>query len=596
MTPRDYGQISVWAPRASRVDLVLDGERLPLTAGTDAWWSLGRRVAPGSRYAFSLDGAEPRPDPRSVYQPDGVHAASETFDPTAVARPRWDGMDLRGKVLYELHIGVFTDEGTFDSAVARLDDLAGLGVQAVEVMPVAQTPGTRNWGYDGVDLFASNANYGGPAAFLRFIDAAHRRGLGVVLDVVYNHLGPEGNYLAEFGPYFNPAHETPWGPAVNLDGEQARPVRDFLLANARQWLVDFGLDGLRLDAVHAMIDDSDEHFLAELSRATARWRAETGRPLTLIAESDLNQPSTVCPVGSVPGAKGMGMQWADDVHHGLHAFFTEETQGYYVDFGTARTLGKALTSAFVHDGGRSTFRGRNWGAPVDPFSGLYDGHSFVVCLQDHDQVGNRALGDRINHDSGVRGSKGDQQRADGLQAGAAALYLLSAFTPMLFMGEEWGASTPFPFFSDMGPELAPLVTQGRRDEFAGTGWGGDVPDPELPATFESAKLRWPERDDAGHARMLDWYRALLRLRSGLPELRSADLSLVGVTAPSPDTVVLDRVDVVVIATRTSGWVEVDLAPLLGPGPLEILVSWRTARAEDTVVSLDGPGAVVVRAL
>lgn len=580
MTPRDYGQISVWAPKPSRVDVILDGERTPLTRDDD-WWTLDRPAHPGQRYWFSLDGDDPRPDPRSLLQPEGVHGPSEVFDPTAVPRPPWSGLDLRGRVLYELHVGAFTEEGTFDAAIDRLDDLAELGVEAVEVMPVAQTPGSRNWGYDGVDLFATNAHYGGPAAFLRFIDAAHRRGLGVILDVVYNHLGPEGNYLASFGPYFNPAHQTPWGEAVNLDGQHARPVRDFLLANARQWLVDFGLDGLRLDAVHALVDESEEHFLAELSRNARAWSEEAGRPMTLIAESDVNQPATVSPIGSVPGARGMGMQWADDVHHGLHAFFTGERQGYYVDFGSAETLAKALTRAFVHDGGWSTFRKKPWGAPTDPHSALYDGHSFVVFVQDHDQVGNRAIGDRI--------SEGNDA---GLQAGAAALYLLGPFTPMLFMGEEWAASTPFPYFCDMGPELAPLVTAGRREEFAGTGWAGEVPDPEDPATFASARLRWEERDDDGHARMLTWYRTLLGLRADNPDLRSADLASVEVTCPDDHTVVMVRGDLAVIATRATGTVRVDGSQLAGP--VSLLTSWGGATAAGDEITLQGPGAAVVR--
>ncbi|ALN14205.1 malto-oligosyltrehalose trehalohydrolase [Acidipropionibacterium acidipropionici] len=583
MTPRDYGQISVWAPKPSRVDVILDGERIPLTSDGD-WWTLDRQARPGQRYWFSLDGADPRPDPRSLLQPEGVHGPSEVFDPTATPRAPWPGMDLRGRVLYELHVGAFTEQGTFDAAIGHLDELADLGVEAVEVMPVAQTPGSRNWGYDGVDLFATNAHYGGPAGFLRFVDAAHRRGLGVILDVVYNHLGPEGNYLASFGPYFNPAHQTPWGEAVNLDGEHARPVRDFLLANARQWLVDFGLDGLRLDAVHALVDDSEEHFLAELSRHTRAWSEEAGRPLTLIAESDVNQPATVSPIGSMPGATGMGMQWADDVHHGLHAFFTGERQGYYVDFGSAETLAKALTRAFVHDGGWSTFRKKPWGAPTDPHSDLYDGHSFVVFVQDHDQVGNRAIGDRISqgHDA-------------GLQAGAAALYLLGPFTPMIFMGEEWAASTPFPYFCDMGPELGPLVTAGRRQEFAGTGWAGEVPDPEDPATFASARLCWDERGDAGHARMLAWYRRLLELRRDVPELRSADLSLIRVTSPDDDTVVMTRGEFAVIATRAAGATTVDLAGLTGPGAPDVLAGWRPATITGTTVTIDGPGAAVLQA-
>jgi len=360
-------------------------------------------------------------------------------------------------------------------------------------------------------------------------------------------------------------------------------VRQFLIDNARQWLVDLGLDGLRLDAVHALIDDSDRHFLAELSQATAGWARELGRPLTLVAESDRNQPSTVCPVGSGAEAKGMAMQWADDVHHSLHAFLTGEKQGYYVDFGTADTLARALTRVFIHDGGWSTFREQRWGAPVETSGRHYDGHSFVVFLQDHDQVGNRAAGDRIGH--GVD---------DGAQAAGAALYLLSAFTPMIFMGEEWNASAPFPYFCDMGPELAPLVTQGRRDEFARTGWADDVPDPEDPETFESAKLNWTERAERDHARMLDWYATLIGLRHEVPELASGDLSQVDVTVVDEDTVVVHRGRSAVVASRAEGEVQVDLAEILEGGSPEVLAGWSPTSVSGSAIRFRGPGAAVVR--
>lgn len=540
--------VRVWAPRPDTVDLVLaDQTRMPMQPGPDGWWESPTALPVGTRYAFSLDHGDPRPDPRSRFQPEGVHGFSELVELTPVAP--WPGMDLRGRVLHELHIGTFTPGGTFDSAVAAFDDLVALGVDAVEVMPVAQFPGHRGWGYDGVDLFATQASYGGPLAFRRFVDAAHQRGLGVILDVVYNHLGPEGNYLAEFGPWFNPDHQTPWGPAVNLDGDGSRQVRDHLLANARYWLVDIGVDGLRLDAVHALADDSHPHFLAELSRNVEAWQDEAGRPLTLIAESDLNQPDTVSPIGSTPGARGMDMQWDDDVHHGLHAFFTGETDGYYCDFGSAETLAKALARVFVHDGGYSTFRGRDWGAPVDPSTDRYDGHSFVVFIQDHDQVGNRAAGDRL----GARGQD------PGAQAAAAALYLLSPYTPMLFMGEEWAASTPFPYFSDLSGELGRQVTEGRRREFSKMSWEDDVPDPQSAATFGSAVLDRGERQHGHHRRMLEWYQNLLGLRRDHPQLR--DPALPGrVDVLDDDTVALHRGPFTVTATRrptaSRPWVEV----------------------------------------
>lgn len=325
-------QLTVWAPNRTTVQTLLDGHLLDMTRDGE-WWALPQPVEDGQRYQFVLDGGNPLPDPRSRYQPEGVHGPSQVYVPREPAP--WDGLDLKGRVLYEMHIGTFTEQGTFTAAIDRLDDLVELGVEAVEVMPVAQIPGTRGWGYDGVDLYATQNTYGGPASFQQFIDAAHAKGLGVILDVVYNHLGPEGNYLAEFGPYFNHHHPTPWGDAVNFDGDGNEPVRQFVIDNAHQWLVEYGVDGLRLDAVHALVDGSETHILAELSTKVAEWSTQIGRPLTLIAESDLNQPDMVTPVGVTEGSRGMTMQWDDDIHHSLHAFFTGETDGYYSDFGTA---------------------------------------------------------------------------------------------------------------------------------------------------------------------------------------------------------------------------------------------------------------------
>ncbi|MDO5737359.1 MAG: malto-oligosyltrehalose trehalohydrolase [Propionibacteriaceae bacterium] len=554
-------QPDVWAPNVRHVDVVVDDERLAMTRDNTrpGWWVLRDELEPGTRYSFSLDGAEPLPDPRSQFQPEGPHGPSVMVNPVLFDRPHaWAGRDLRGAVLYEMHVATFTHDGTFDSAIERLDHLVALGVDAVEVMPVADFAGTRGWGYDGVGLFAVHRAYGGPSAFLRFIDAAHDRGLGVILDVVHNHLGPEGNYLAHFGPYFTDTHETPWGPAVNLDAPGSEEVRAFLLDSARQWLVDYRLDGLRLDAVHALADDSDTHFLAELSQSVAQWETEVGRPLMLIAESDLNQPSMVSPLGSVPGAKGMGAQWADDIHHALHSFFTNETQGYYVDFGPVEVLQKALDGVFVHDGSPSTFRGTPWGEQVDQDSRHYDAHSFVAFLQDHDQVGNRATGDRIN-----------DTIAPSQQAAAAALYLLSPYTPMIFMGEEWAASTPFTFFSDLGPELGPLITSGRKREFSRMGWDHQIPDPQATSTMRDSVLRWDERKEPNHARMLDWYRQLIQIRHEQPDIMNPALVQTTIDVKDDDTIVMRRGRVVVAATRaTDRSIELDL------GPVErVLASW-----------------------
>ncbi len=579
MYHNDPLQPAVWAPGADRVETVIDHAHRPMVHDKNrpGWWVLLEHVAPGTRYAFSVDGGDPLPDPRSRFQPDGPHGPSMVIDPALFDRPQeWAGRNLRGAVLYEMHVATFTAEGTFDTAIERLDHLVDLGVDAVEVMPVADFAGTRGWGYDGVGLFAVHRAYGGPNGFVRFIDAAHDRGLGVVLDVVHNHLGPEGNYLAQFGPYFTDTHETPWGPAVNLDAPGAIGVREFLLDSARQWLVDYRLDGLRLDAVHALADDSEKHFLVELSEAVAQWETKVGRPLMLIAESDLNQPSMVSPIGSVPDAKGMDAQWADDIHHALHSFFTNETQGYYVDFGPVGVLQKALDGVFVHDGSTSTFRGEPWGQQVEQTSTDYDAHSFVAFLQDHDQVGNRAAGDRIH-----------ETITSSQHAAAAALYLLAPYTPMLFMGEEWAASTPFPFFSDLGPELGPTVTEGRKREFSRMGWDQPVPDPQAADTMRDAVLRWDERSEHAHARMLDWYRQLIRIRHEYPDVMNPRLSETTIDVDDDDTITMRRGRVVVAATRAT-----DRSIRLDLGPVEkVLASWDPL-AEGAGVDFLPGGAIV----
>lgn len=568
---------AVWAPVAKQVSLVTFDGSLAMTPAPEPGWWRGPELAPGTRYWFSLDGAAPLPDPRSLSQPDGVHAPSEAIDVTCLRDDSgWQGREVLGSVFYELHVGTFTPEGTFQAAIEKLDHLVSLGVETVEIMPIATFAGNRGWGYDGVGLFGVHAGYGGPSGLAAFVAAAHRRGLAVVLDVVFNHLGPEGNYLAQFGRYFTDAHHTPWGDAVNLDRAGSAEVREFLITAARQWLVDFGMDGLRLDAVHALHDDSTVHFLAELSQRKQDWEHETGRPLTLIAKSDLNQPAMVCPVGSVPDAMGMDGQWADDVHHALHSFFSGEQQGYYVDFGSAEVLVKALNEVFVHDGNYSTFRQQPWGAPVSQQGELYDGHAFVVFLQNHDQVGNRAAGDRIG-----------QHNADALQAAAAALYLLSAYTPLIFMGEEWGASTPFPYFSELGPELGPQVTEGRKREFVDMDWSGPVPDPQDAQTMAAAKLRWDEREQADHARLLEWYRALVSLRE-LPEVKDPSIASMQAVVVDADTVALRRGSIMILATRT------ETTTSMVARTSEILASWGEVRLESDEVTLSGPGVAILR--
>jgi maltooligosyltrehalose trehalohydrolase len=509
---------AVWAPLARRAELDL-GPGRPMRAmhpGSDGWWHLEVDDAGhGTDYGFRLDGDETLPDPRSAWQPYGVHGLSRVFDPGLYrwSDGDWPGRDVLGAVFYELHVGTFTPAGTLDAALEHLDHLVGLGVDVVELMPVAAMPGRHGWGYDGVGLYAVHEPYGGPAALQRFVDACHVRGMAVCLDVVYNHLGPEGNYLPWFGPYFTENHATPWGEAINLDGEGSAQVRRFVVDNALRWFEDFHLDCLRLDAVHALADDSHPHLLAQMSEETAALAGKLGRPLALVVESDLNDPRVIEPL---PAGLGMTAQWSDDFHHALHALLTGERQGYYVDFGSPEVLGRTLTEVYRHAGDHSTFRRKPWGRPVD--RSRHRGHHFLGYAQTHDQVGNRAAGERL----------GALVGPDRLAA-AAALVLTSPFTPMLFMGEEWGADTPWQFFSDFGDaELIEGVREGRREEFSRHGWDAEMPDPHDPATREASVLDWSQPPTGVHARVLSWYTDLIRLRRREPDLRDDDLSRVRV--------------------------------------------------------------------
>jgi maltooligosyltrehalose trehalohydrolase len=506
----------VWAPDAADVTVVTAAEERSLNRDDTGWWEgVVPKAGHGDDYTFRIDGGEPRPDPRSLWQPAGVHGPSRVYDHDEFTwtDEGWRGVPLPGAVLYELHVGTFTPEGTFDAAVERLDHLVELGVDAVELLPVASYDGDRGWGYDGVHLYAVHEPYGGPDGLKRFVDACHARGLGVVLDVVYNHLGPSGNYLGEFGPYFTDTHSTPWGPAVNLDAPGSDEVRRWIVDNAMSWLRDFHVDGLRLDAVHALVDTRATHVLEELALEVEVLAAHVGRPLFLVAESDLNDPRLVRPREA--GGYGLDAQWADDVHHALHALLTGERQGYYCDFGSLETLGEALQRVYVHAGTHSTFRGRHHGRPFDP--SVTAGWRFVTYLQNHDQVGNRATGDRAT-----------ATLSPGLAKIGAALLLCSPYTPMLFMGEEWGASTPWMFFTsfpDAG--LASAVREGRRAEFAEHGWSADdVPDPQDPVTFERSRLDWAELDKESHRDLLEWHRQLIRLRRSRTELTDGRLDRV----------------------------------------------------------------------
>ncbi|WP_122263646.1 malto-oligosyltrehalose trehalohydrolase [Ornithinimicrobium cerasi] len=576
--PRTY---RLWAPDASAVELRLGaGSALavPMARVDGGWWEVAADPGDG-RYAFALDGRPPVPDPRSRHQPDGVHAPSALVDTSAFAWTDhgWRGVPLQDAVVYELHVGTFTPERTFDGVVRHLAHLADLGVTVVELMPVAAFPGRHGWGYDGVAPYAVHAPYGGPEGLVRLVDAAHARGLAVWLDVVHNHLGPSGNYLGQVAPYFTDRHHTPWGDAVNLDGPGSDEVRAYLLDNVRLWLEDYHLDGLRLDAVHALHDERAVHLLEDLSALADEISRSSGIPRSLVGESDRNDPATVAPrAGGGVGGTGLHGQWADDVHHALHVALTGEDQGYYADFADPGALPKVLgDTPFFHDGTWSSFRGRRHGRPVDP--AVTPGWRFVASLQTHDQVGNRAMGDRIGH--GIPA---------GRAAAGAALLLTSPYTPMLFMGEEWGASTPWQYFTDHEEEeLAASIREGRQREFAEHGWAGQVPDPQDEGTVSASTLRWDEVAGGGHAELLGFYRELIRLRRTIPSLRSTPLGEGRVSRPEEGVVLVERGDVRVVAVLGSGSTSVPT-----PDGAEVLASFGEVTAGDGRIVV-GPESVVV---
>ena len=473
---------SVWAPRAHKLAVRIGAVDYPMTRGEGDWWFADvAEATAGTDYFLVLDDGDPVPDPRSPWQPYGVHGASRTLDHQSFAWTdgAWQPPPLGAAILYELHVGTFTPEGTFRSAIERLDHLKQLGVTHVELMPVNEFSGDRGWGYDGVDLFAPHHSYGGPEGLKQFVNACHGQGMACVLDVVYNHLGPTGNYLSKFGPYFTDKYSTPWGEAVNLDSAGSVEVRRFFCDNAINWLRDYHFDGLRLDAVHALVDSSAIHFLEQLATEVDALEAALGRSKVLIAESDWNNPRVV--ESREAAGYGIDAQWSDDLHHALHAVLTRETIGYYEDFGEVDQIAKALRETFVYSGGYSKHRGRNHGRPA---AGT-PSHHFLGYSQTHDQVGNRATGERFSHLTSL-----------GKTKIAAAIVLTSPFLPMLFQGEEFAASTPFQYFTHHEEEeLGRAVSEGRRKEFAAFGWKPEnVPDPQAPETFERSKLQWAEID------------------------------------------------------------------------------------------------------
>jgi glycogen operon protein len=508
--------LAVWAPAAGSLDVDVGGQRLPMARDESGWWSVeAPTAAPDAGYAFAINGGTPVADPRSPWQPEGVHGASRRVNHSSFAwtDAGFEAPALSTGIAYEMHVGTFTQEGTFAAAVERLDDLVALGVTHLELMPVAAFDGRHGWGYDGVALFAPHSGYGSPDDLKRLVDACHARGLAVLMDVVYNHLGPSGNYLPRFGPYFTDRYTTPWGAAVNLDGAESNEVRRFLLDSARQWLVDYHADGLRLDAVHAIYDRSAIPFVEELAADVRELGRRTGRRLAVIAESDLNDPRVVRPVSE--GGWGCDAQWSDDFHHALHALLTGERAGYYADFGGMAPLAKALQHAFVFDGAPSSYRRRRHGRPVTGVSG----DRFLAYAQTHDQIGNRTKGERLIH-----------LVSPGRAKIAAALVFASPFVPMLFQGEEWGASTPFLYFTDhQDPTLGAGITEGRGRDLAALGWNAeDVPDPQAEETFRRSKLRWEEREQEPHRALLEWHKALIALRRQHPDLANGDLSAVKV--------------------------------------------------------------------
>jgi maltooligosyltrehalose trehalohydrolase len=560
---------SVWAPRPSSVELVVvdDGTRTvhPMIQEADGWWRPVTDVPwhAGIDYGYLLDGEGPYPDPRSRRQPEGVHGLSRTDDP---AEHRWSDDGWAGKpvdtaVIYELHVGTFTPEGTFDAVATRLDHLRSIGVTHVELLPVNGFNGTHNWGYDGVAWFTVHEGYGGPDGYRRLVEACHAAGLAVIQDVVYNHLGPSGNYLPLFGPYLDDRSSNTWGTTVNLDHEQSAEVRRFILDNALMWLRDYHVDGLRLDAVHALVDNGPVHLLAELGEAVDRLEAETGIPRLVVAESDLNDPVMFLPRPSdAASAEGSGSgygldgQWSDDFHHAVHVNLTGETTGYYADFDSVGALAKVLTRGFFHDGTWSSFREREHGVELDRSTTAP--WRLVVASQNHDQIGNRAVGDRLT-----------ATLPPEKLAIAAALTLLGPFTPMLFMGEEWAASTPWQFFtSHPEPELGTATAEGRIAEFEKMGWDpAVVPDPQDPSTFTTSKLDWSEVGEPPHAAVLEVYRALAAIRADLPPGDALRLSDVRVSFSEEERwITIERPSIVMVVNLSDEALPLErIAPRFG---------------------------------
>jgi maltooligosyltrehalose trehalohydrolase len=503
-TPLPEGGVHfrVWAPNVQKLAVNVAGNTFPMTREGEDFHVLIPQAKPGQTYSLVLDDAKERPDPVSRSQPRGVHGPSQIVDPNAFpwTDQDWKGLVLEQYIIYELHTGTFTAPGTFEAVIARLPYLKNLGVTAIELMPVAEFPGARNWGYDGVDLFAPHSAYGGPDGLKKLVDACHRAGLAVVLDVVYNHVGPEGNYLAEFAPYFTEHYRTPWGPAINFDGPGSDGVRQFVIDNALYWLTEYHMDALRLDAIHSIYDFGAVHILAELAERFHRQAALLGRHAWLIAESDLNDVRVIQPRAS--GGYGLDAQWHDEFHHTLISFFTKAGRGFLGSFGRLADIQKVLSEGFVYDGIYSPHRRRRFGSSSRDLAG----NRFVVFIQNHDQVANTNQGARLPELVSLNQCKL-----------AATLLLCSPYLPLLFMGEEFADTAPFLFFtSHLDPSLAKAVTEGRREEYAEFATSGDFFDPQAPTTFERSKITWPLLEEARHQAILSFYRDLIALRKSWP--------------------------------------------------------------------------------
>jgi len=578
--------IEVWSPKSDKVELECGGRLFPLAKQSRGWWSIETAyLSHGIDYAFRLDDSAPLPDPRSPWQPYGVHGCSRHVEHMHFCwnDKNWQPPLLASGLIYELHIGTFSVEGTFAGAMKHLSHLRELGVTHVELMPVAEFAGDRGWGYDTVNLYAPHHTYGGPEGLKSLINMCHNMGLGVILDVVYNHLGPEGNYLDKFGPYFTESYITPWGPAINLDGTDSDIVRRYFIDNALMWLRDYHADALRIDAIHAIFDTSAIHFLEQLRTEVDALAISLGRHLSLVAESDLNDPRIIN--NCCMGGYGFNAQWNEDFHHALHALLSKERSGYYVDFGSVSQLGKALSQGFVYDGCYSGFRHRNHGRPLSNPSG----HKLVGFMQNHDQVGNRVSGKRSSHLLDTARLKL-----------ATTLVLTAPFIPMLFQGEEWGASTPFLFFTSYtDEELGKAVTEGRKQEFSSFDWDpSEVPDPQDQATYERSKLDWKELEHESCQEILAWHKELIRLRHRFPALGCATLNQTKVTIDEDKQWLHIRrsankcKDVMILCNFSS---QDRSIPLLSNQQVELLASTScNVNLKQKTAIVPGAGAVIVK--